>query len=895
MPKKKKRKARNSLGLTDEATYRINEGSSGMALTITSNLTLVDDADDATNWETENLAPGHGIDTAQQVQGNGCYAGLLKTAGIAARIYYNNGSNIDLSDELLRLWVRFTELSKLENADDGGIAVYVEDSSGNWGEWYVGGYLTVINESWQNIIVRTSLPFQNTSTTSPTMTQIHKVGISVRMHTKPARSDNIFVDVIRYGDGITITGTNAITGDGFSEIADEDEDPTNLYGVFYRLGSGIYALTGKLVFGDSSGTGSIDFTDNSSAKIMMLKNNHANTEAPAPSASIMYGTTLDGQIGFEVVGNSTGTTNFQLGTVVGSGDDRRGILGGLLYSVEDGFVFDSETDSADIDSCELYGVTLEGAEVVKLSGTAQEAIGCTFINCKDVQPNTAEFLNNTIISPTPHGLELTGTNDTSYTNFIASGTSDRKADKVVVYRASSSTVNQTLDKTKPFNTPGGGFDAFGVSAVAGTTDYCAFGYRNPFGRIEINVAVLQPRVGGALVWEYYNGSSWTALDIITDDTNTLSSTGANDANWVVPNDWAPAQLLNEPSMFYVRLRITTVMTTPPQIQEGKIKDAIEYHLRPTATTVTADNLSFFGHPSDYPQWHVENDQNATTVDSYPESNQDSSLSLSTTVSRVAQTFVATAGELSNARFYLKKTNSPTGYATAKLYATSGGAPTGDPLAVSESTFDVTRLDTTNYQLVQFEFDCEYTLVASTTYAIALEYTATSTNTVDVGTDNSTPGHSGTGYTYNGSWSSSTHDVCFYVSRDGIVTITALGGNPSTDVSTGSPPGATCINNQVDITVHAIDATSLADVQNARVYIFADTGGDLVAGTAILDPESQLTDVNGEVSDTFIYTSDQPVLGWVRRGTNPTRYKQAPISGTITADGFSWTAALVRDE
>lgn len=73
-----------------------------------------------------------------------------------------------------------------------------------------------------------------------------------------------------------------------------------------------------------------------------------------------------------------------------------------------------------------------------------------------------------------------------------------------------------------------------------------------------------------------------------------------------------------------------------------------------------------------------------------------------------------------------------------------------------------------------------------------------------------------------------------------------------------------------------------------------TGTITLTGVALYG----LTNVSGVASASRSYSSSQPVTGWVRRATlaDGTRYKQAPISGTVSnTTGFSTTAQLVRDE
>lgn len=101
-----------------------------------------------------------------------------------------------------------------------------------------------------------------------------------------------------------------------------------------------------------------------------------------------------------------------------------------------------------------------------------------------------------------------------------------------------------------------------------------------------------------------------------------------------------------------------------------------------------------------------------------------------------------------------------------------------------------------------------------------------------------------------------------------------------------------IGETVTLTVTAKDSETLAAIENARVYIKADSGGDLPVDTLIA---TGVTNVSGVFSTTVAYTSDQPIIGWARKATGSPLYKQSQIVGTITSTGFETTSALVPDE
>jgi hypothetical protein len=98
---------------------------------------------------------------------------------------------------------------------------------------------------------------------------------------------------------------------------------------------------------------------------------------------------------------------------------------------------------------------------------------------------------------------------------------------------------------------------------------------------------------------------------------------------------------------------------------------------------------------------------------------------------------------------------------------------------------------------------------------------------------------------------------------------------------------------VNIVIDAKDAATSAPIQDARVYLVAGAGGFLPEGTVILN---NLTNASGVVSTSIeLSGASQPVIGRVRKMTDSPRYRNSPLSGTITSAGLEITSFLVSDE
>ena len=125
---------------------------------------------------------------------------------------------------------------------------------------------------------------------------------------------------------------------------------------------------------------------------------------------------------------------------------------------------------------------------------------------------------------------------------------------------------------------------------------------------------------------------------------------------------------------------------------------------------------------------------------------------------------------------------------------------------------------------------------------------------------------------------------------GTVTINISGGG---DTPTYKTAGATVIiNNTVSVSVDVITSTGVP-IENARVLLEAAPGGDLSVGTDIV---TGLTNASGNIVNAgFGYTSDQPIIGKVRKSTSSPYYRTGIISGTITSSGFSSTIVMILDE
>ena len=146
----------------------------------------------------------------------------------------------------------------------------------------------------------------------------------------------------------------------------------------------------------------------------------------------------------------------------------------------------------------------------------------------------------------------------------------------------------------------------------------------------------------------------------------------------------------------------------------------------------------------------------------------------------------------------------------------------------------------------------------------------------------------------GAWVTATYNsITAYWIRARVSAYTSRAVAPKGSQAWLGTTDATTINNTVTVKVTVKDADDTSPIEGARVYLKAAAGGPLSEGTVILNG---LSSASGIVQDTgFNYTSDQPVTGWVRRGTTTPLYKTAPVSGTIYTTGLDSIVFMVPDE
>jgi len=146
-------------------------------------------------------------------------------------------------------------------------------------------------------------------------------------------------------------------------------------------------------------------------------------------------------------------------------------------------------------------------------------------------------------------------------------------DQVWQFEDPSTYVDETADANDATNA---NWDIF--PATEGTGDAVVIGFSQQFSKVVFdNANGTAGTDGGSLatVWEYWDGSAWTALSGVTDGTAvgglafTASVSDGQELTYTIPTDWATKSENGSALLYYIRCRITAgTYGTNPVYDQG---------------------------------------------------------------------------------------------------------------------------------------------------------------------------------------------------------------------------------------------------------------------------------------------------------------------------------------
>lgn len=99
------------------------------------------------------------------------------------------------------------------------------------------------------------------------------------------------------------------------------------------------------------------------------------------------------------------------------------------------------------------------------------------------------------------------------------------------------------------------FDVNFFPATPAVNDAFYFGLNSPGRILTVNIGIAGD-YDYTIVWEYYNGTIWTALINIADGTNSFETAGVSSVNFDLPTDWTTISV-DSVTSYWVRARVDT--------------------------------------------------------------------------------------------------------------------------------------------------------------------------------------------------------------------------------------------------------------------------------------------------------------------------------------------------
>jgi hypothetical protein len=378
-----------------------------MANQITDGRTPLDDANANTNFTDLAGSSSGNVDTEIKIQGTGSVA--YSTGNSRSGLLYNAGTAQDWSNTTFYLWVNCGIVGLLATKANGGLTVrFCGSTVTNWFEVYIAGsdlWPTSVSGGWTMFVVNVetaradAIAAGHTNGTAPATSAIQYVGIStVTAGTMPRKVDNTWLDAMwrlpASTAGIVVEGRNGGTTPWtWADVA--STAVANSWGTAKTSDGGAIGLNTPVSF----------FVDDATTHAFASTNEKILWE----NQEFIPAT---GFYGITVLGASTGTANWSMGSKTGTGTDATGAQGGTIAAASSGGRWFFTANGANIDSCALYGVSLEHASAFLMNSTAIESVSCLFIDCQSASVANSLFLRNSVINAaTADGTAFLSTDD----------------------------------------------------------------------------------------------------------------------------------------------------------------------------------------------------------------------------------------------------------------------------------------------------------------------------------------------------------------------------------------------------------------------------------------------------------------------------------------------------
>jgi hypothetical protein len=296
-------------------------------------------------------------------------------------------------------------VSLLATKANGGMTVRVTGATAtDWAEFELFGsdvWPAAFSGGWSQIVVDIDELLANPTNTNgspPTVGNIQRFGVTfITATVMPRMADNFWVG----GFAILPTATPAIIIEG-RDGGSSDWNFTSVAAVAaVQLSAVLLPGTG----GSFNCRGPVQIGINDSST-------HAFSDTNKTLLFDFQEVMLDGFYSLSALGNSGGTTDIDLGLKTGTGDDATGAQGGVIQADPAGARWDLDFNDPDLDSVNLYGVSMLHGDTFDLDDPAVSCISTLYIDCtRAIISNSEQLRISAIDANTADGVAFMVTDD----------------------------------------------------------------------------------------------------------------------------------------------------------------------------------------------------------------------------------------------------------------------------------------------------------------------------------------------------------------------------------------------------------------------------------------------------------------------------------------------------
>jgi len=848
-----------------------------MALTITTDLTVIASADTLTGW-TNFGAGGTGTEALETdffIQGTGCISRGVTGVGTEKGMCFDATTGLNFTTthagKLIYIWMRTNVVQLCDTRANGGVRIVIGSgatapaaAAGVWSAWNVDGSDTITGETgWKCYVIDPTLLPTSTFGGGVDMTSLRWFGGTMKT-TATAKGQNFGIDQISYGLGeLRCRGTNTTSGAGFTEMNTADYGTVgNRYGVLSDR-AGILYVNGKLVIGDGVSTNATTFTSEDEILVWERRTYYDGTGERACVKDLNPNTGLPYH-GLDFRGNGTGDTIITFGQKVGTGTTASGRNGPLFTGHRGTVAFDF--DDGSVEATKIYGTTfkqIRGGIDMSANAAGDEFIGNTLVGCGSFQAGPVTVLACNFIANTGGANKIFE----DFINDAAAAEALAVADPMKSWlNVAAGTFWNCPVKVNyvELQDPGGAdtkevvqLEAIDSAALTVTVAAAGGTYTRSAGSYITDLF----RVGQTVTWSGFTNAGNNATKVIlalsatvmtTSTTGLINETGNGDervidSSGVGSDDHYAECILRWPSAGSLQGAMG------PTIRGAAATTASYWYLKcdlrnnqitlistttGTDTTVVGPTTYTFAEDTDY---MVQLIGRGTIIEGFVDGYKMATTSATHQTNRrvgirgdARNDQVGATGELPRLRSFAA------GPITDKLGA----------LVVLSAT---DSFGTSNF--------------INNARALGLQTTGTYSST-------------------NNNFSGNLVDIRDDSSGATTVNVTGTGGAPLLTSSEEVDDAVTTISASVTITITVKNSVGVA-IQNARVAVYKSSDN-----TELIN---SLTDASGIVTNTFAFASNTDVYIRIRKtSTGTTRYINNDASGTITSAGLTATYTLLTD-